>query len=172
MPVEVHQQEGQIVERVDGGDGLVELDGVEQQGPAAPQHDVAEVQVAVAAAHVAAARAFVENCRRRGRAATWAACAKPSTSAASNTFRRASDSDSVVASCPICAAPSAVAAAAALRWLSSTVSATARAKLGSDTLCRGDVAEQRRLIEAAHVHRPLDRLAAAAQREASVGVRA
>ena len=65
MPVEIHQQEGQIVERVDGGDGLVELDGVEQDGPAAPQHDVAEVQVAVAAAHAARPRRARRELPRR-----------------------------------------------------------------------------------------------------------
>ena len=51
MAVEVHEQEGQVVEHVHGGDGLVELDGVEEDGAAVAQDDVAEVKVAVAFAN-------------------------------------------------------------------------------------------------------------------------
>jgi hypothetical protein len=40
-------------------------------------------------------------------------------------------------------------------------------EVGPDRLCRGDVAEELGLIEAAHVHRPLDDLAAASECEAS-----
>jgi hypothetical protein len=58
---QVHEQERQVVEQVAGGDGRVELDGVEQRGPPLEQDDVAEVQVAMAAAHVAGGRAHGEQ---------------------------------------------------------------------------------------------------------------
>ena len=47
--VEVHHQEGEVVERVDIGEGVVEVDAVEGGGAAPPQHDVPQVQVAMAA---------------------------------------------------------------------------------------------------------------------------
>ena len=55
--LEVHQQEGEVVEQIDGGERLVELDGVEQHRLPLPQHDVVEVQVAVHAPHAACCRA-------------------------------------------------------------------------------------------------------------------
>ena len=58
---QVHQQEGEVVEHVTGGDARIELDGVEQRRCAVEQDDVAEVQVAVAAAHVARGRADREQ---------------------------------------------------------------------------------------------------------------
>ena len=45
---QVHQQEGEIVEDVDGGDQLVELDGVERGRHAIEERDVAEMEVAMA----------------------------------------------------------------------------------------------------------------------------
>ena len=47
MP-QVHQQERQVVAHVDAGDLVVELDRVEERRPAVQQHDVAQVQIAVA----------------------------------------------------------------------------------------------------------------------------
>ena len=51
---QVHQQEGQIVPDVDAGDSIVELDSVEQHRPSVQPHDVAKVEIAVAAAYPAA----------------------------------------------------------------------------------------------------------------------
>ena len=51
---QVHQQEGQIVPDVDAGDGIVELDSVEQHRPPVQPHDVAKVEIPVAAAYPAA----------------------------------------------------------------------------------------------------------------------
>src|ERR1019366_6264075 len=44
---QVHQQEGEIVQHVAGGDLGIEFDGVEQHRRALEQHDIAEVQIAV-----------------------------------------------------------------------------------------------------------------------------
>ena len=49
--VEIHQQEGEVVEGVDGREILIELDGIEQHRAVAPEHDIVEMQVAVAAAN-------------------------------------------------------------------------------------------------------------------------
>ena len=52
IPVQqVHEQERQVVHPVHAGDGLVELDAVEQHRPPAEQADVAQMEVAVAAPH-------------------------------------------------------------------------------------------------------------------------
>ena len=48
--LQVHQQEGEIVEHVDAGDGIVELDGIEQPRPPVEEHDIAQMQIAVAEA--------------------------------------------------------------------------------------------------------------------------
>ena len=48
---EVHQGEGEIVEHVDAGHALGELDGIERHRLAVDQHDVAQVQIAMAAPH-------------------------------------------------------------------------------------------------------------------------
>ena len=59
-PVEIHQQEGEIVERVGGRDVLVELDRVEQHRFAVQDHDVVEMQVAMASTDEASLSAPVE----------------------------------------------------------------------------------------------------------------
>ena len=46
----VHDQEGEIVEHVDLGEGRIELDRIEQHGTAVAHDDVAQVQIAVAVA--------------------------------------------------------------------------------------------------------------------------
>src|SRR5581483_9402193 len=48
---EVHQQERKIVKDVPGGDDVAELDGIEQYRLAVEQDDIAEMEVAVNAAH-------------------------------------------------------------------------------------------------------------------------
>ena len=50
---EIHEQEGEIVENVDGSDGVVELDGVEQHRDAIEFDDIAKVQVPMTVAHIA-----------------------------------------------------------------------------------------------------------------------
>lgn len=50
---EIHEQEGEIIENVDGGDGVVELDGVEQHRRALDLDDIAKVQVPMAVTHIA-----------------------------------------------------------------------------------------------------------------------
>ena len=51
--IEIHEQKGEVIQHVDGGQRLAELEGVERHGHVVDQHDVAEVQIAVAAAHAA-----------------------------------------------------------------------------------------------------------------------
>ena len=63
---EIHQQESEIVENVDGGEPVVELDGVEQNRRAVDLDDVAQMEIAVAMAHIASARAALEQWRKRG----------------------------------------------------------------------------------------------------------
>ncbi len=60
-PAEIHQQKGEVVEHVDGGELVVELDGVEQDRLALDLDDVAEVQIAVAVTHIATRRAQSEQ---------------------------------------------------------------------------------------------------------------
>ena len=66
---QVHQQEGEIVEHVAGGDLGIEFDGVEQHRRAVEQDDIAEMQIAVAAPHAGrrarARRAAPARARRR-----------------------------------------------------------------------------------------------------------
>ncbi len=61
--LEVHHQEGEVVEHVDIGEGGIELDGVEQYRPAVADDNVAEVQIAVAMADPAFVAAAVEQRR-------------------------------------------------------------------------------------------------------------
>lgn len=46
--LEVHEQEGDVVEHVDARHLVAELDAVEQGGPAVDETDVSEMQVAMA----------------------------------------------------------------------------------------------------------------------------
>ena len=65
---EVHQQKGEIVKLVAGGDPVVELHRVEQHRFAVDQRDIAQVQIAVAAAHVAGLAAFDQQVAARRQA--------------------------------------------------------------------------------------------------------
>ena len=58
---QVHEQEGQVVEDVDAGEIIVELDAVEQDRAVAEEHDVGEVEVAVTVADAAFGAAAVEE---------------------------------------------------------------------------------------------------------------
>ena len=53
--------EGKIIENIDGGDLGTELDRVEQDGLLADQDDVSQMQIAVAAAHIALATAIFQQ---------------------------------------------------------------------------------------------------------------
>ena len=43
MPIEVHKQEGEVVQGIDGCDGLIELDGIVQHGSVAPHAMIAAI---------------------------------------------------------------------------------------------------------------------------------
>ena len=58
---QVHQQEGEIVEHVAGGDPGIEFDGIEQHRLSFEQHDIAEMQIAVTAPHEPCALARIEQ---------------------------------------------------------------------------------------------------------------
>ena len=58
---QVHQQEGQIVKHVAGGDDVAELDGVEQHRLAVDQHDIAEMEIAVDVADKAVPAALAQQ---------------------------------------------------------------------------------------------------------------
>lgn len=59
--VQVHEQERQIIEGVDDGEGIIEFDGVEQDGLAVVKSHVAQVQVAVAPTDMALVASSVEQ---------------------------------------------------------------------------------------------------------------
>ena len=63
---QVHDQEGQVVEHVDAGEIVVELDAVERHRPAVEQDDVAQMQVAVAVADEAGGAALLHRADRAG----------------------------------------------------------------------------------------------------------
>jgi hypothetical protein len=49
MAMQIHQQEREIVEDVDAGEGIIEFDGIEQHRFAVEKADVVQVQIAMAA---------------------------------------------------------------------------------------------------------------------------
>ena len=65
VAVEIHEQEGKIVEHVDEDEAVEEFDGVERHRAAVEHTDIVEMQIAVAAAHEAVAPAPVEARRKR-----------------------------------------------------------------------------------------------------------
>jgi hypothetical protein len=65
MVHQVHQEERQVVERIDGRHRFIELDGVIQHGAALPEHDVGKVDVAMAAAHKALPSPLIEDLSRK-----------------------------------------------------------------------------------------------------------
>ena len=62
-PPQIHHEKGQIVEHVPARDRVVELDGVEGRGLSVEQHDVAQVEIAVALPHEAGRAAAVQKGR-------------------------------------------------------------------------------------------------------------
>ena len=61
IPDEIHDWESKIIEHVNGRDRRVELDGIEQDGLALDQDDVAQMQVTVAAPHVSPPAALLQE---------------------------------------------------------------------------------------------------------------
>ena len=59
--VEIHQQESQVVQHIDARQLFGELDAIEQQRPSVDQTDIAQMQVAVTAPHLARLPALVEQ---------------------------------------------------------------------------------------------------------------
>jgi hypothetical protein len=51
--LKIHQQKGKVVERIAARDSVVEFQGVEQHRRVIDKRDVAQVEIAVAAAHIA-----------------------------------------------------------------------------------------------------------------------
>ncbi len=62
--LQIHQQKREVVENIDVGEGLVELQAIEQGRLPIEQTDVAEVQIAVAMAHLAGRTPPVEQLRQ------------------------------------------------------------------------------------------------------------
>jgi len=63
----IHEQKGKVVENVDGGKRVVELDGIEQDGSAVDLDDVAQMEIAVAVAHIACTRPRPQQGRECGK---------------------------------------------------------------------------------------------------------
>jgi hypothetical protein len=59
--MQVHEQEGEIIEHVDIRDQAIEFDAVEQRRASGDEADVAQMQVAMAVAHLAGAPARVQQ---------------------------------------------------------------------------------------------------------------
>src|SRR5215471_14645477 len=64
--LQIHQQKGEIIENVSTGQRIVELKAVEQRRLPVKEADVAKMQIAVAAAHLAGRAPAIQH-RRKGR---------------------------------------------------------------------------------------------------------
>src|ERR1700720_2410708 len=62
--LQIHQQKREVVENVDAGEGLVELEAIEQCRFAVQKADIAKMQIAVAMAHLTGCTAAVEQLRQ------------------------------------------------------------------------------------------------------------
>src|SRR5262249_26695559 len=62
---EIHEQKGKVIKDVDRGERIVEFDRIEQDGLAFDLDDVAQVEIAVTVADIAAPRPRFEEPRRR-----------------------------------------------------------------------------------------------------------
>jgi hypothetical protein len=59
-PPEIHEQEGEVVQHVDAGEIVVELDRVEESRSSVDQDDVTQVEIAVTLADESRCAAIVE----------------------------------------------------------------------------------------------------------------
>src|SRR5689334_15512235 len=61
--VEIHQQEGEIIECIDIAEFVIELDSVEQHRLPVPYKDIVQVQIAMTAAYETACFALIKSVR-------------------------------------------------------------------------------------------------------------
>ena len=162
---QVHQQEGEIVEDVAGGDQRIEFDGVERHRLAVDHRDIAEMEVAVAAAHQAVAAAQFEQRppqRQRGaaRARQMRDIVRGKQIGRLGKLRVVLVDEGVERRDPG-------------RGLDDRRARVCRGdgagefvgEFETDAAALGEEIERARLVEAVHLDRPLDRLAGAVERE-------
>ena len=159
-----------VVQRVDGRDVFIELDGVVENRPPVPHHDVGEMQIAMASAHEARGGALIE---RGGRCVELVRQRLRSAVPASRRSPRDSASDAAIDATSRRIGPRLRWRRGSARsWASWTTSARARARSLRYSCLPRDIAQQRRLVEPAHVHRPLDDLPCGSEDELSAATRA
>ena len=171
--LQVHDQEREIVEHVDAGDGVVELDGVEDPGPAVDDADVAQVQIAMAAAHEAGRQAPVEQRRvafqRRARGAR---------ESGDVARREEVGARAQLAQVLLDHRAQAGRAAARGRRRVQAIGAVVEGRdlvgerghqLGRQAAGPGQAVAKAVLVEALHDHQPFDRLARSTERQPAVG---
>ena len=164
---EIHQREGEIVENVAGGDVGIEFDRVEQHRLAVDDRDVAQVQIAVAAAHVALLAARDEQRPDRGERFARLARQRRRSRGIEQIGPRArtrprSDRDRSTSE-RVARSPSRVGARSCERWIAR---ASLRTNSRGQAAALGDLVERRVLVEAAHMRRPFHDFAGAADRQA------
>ena len=167
-PIEVHEEKGEVVERVDGRDRLVELYGVEEHRPTLPQHDVAEVQVAVTAAHTTPPGALVQRLGGPSELSLGVAAEAGSILAGEGVQLGERAAERHHEGVHWGGAGGSNSAVGPLMAVVGGVRHGFR-QVRADAARLSDVAEQCRLLEPAHVHGPLDDLSATAQGQASAG---
>ena len=166
---EVHQREGDVVEGVDRGERRVELETVEQDRAAIPEHDVAEMEIAVAMADLARMAPLLEQIAaplELGARAPF----RSSTAVAAKTVAGQSRQ---VLGIAVDDLPHGGMAAALGPLLGLVVKAGDRLgqrvdRRAVEFAALGDPVEQRRLIEAPHLEQPFDRLPGALQGVAAI----
>ncbi len=166
--IEIHQEECQIVKRIDCGELLVELDGVEQCGPPVPHDDVAKMQISVAAADEPLRCPLVQHRGRTGvlnfRELAKSCCFFGSQNAGNigEVTRDGTDevTDALGAAWIICGLSRRVAFERGIGQAASQFSV--------DTTCICDASQQVGLSEPAHPHRPFHRLPFAIECEPAV----
>ena len=154
---QVHQQEGEIVEHVAGGDLGIEFDGVEQHRRAVEQNDIAEMQIAVAARDPPGALARDSSARTRANAPRVASVnAFTAWGGKSSGAARSSASFWAMISASASINP-AFATAGAAACARATARPSASASAPSIRPACGQMVERLRLVEAPHLHRPFHR---------------
>ena len=165
---QVHEQEGQVVEHVDAGEIVVELDAVEQDRAVAEQHDVGEVEVAVAVADAAGGAAAGPGAGRGGPAGPGSGASSSRTASAAKTAGTAA-SRSARLPCGDLAhgGEPALVRARRCRGVGGSHGVGQPVDQGVGQPGRGgDAVELGLGREAAHLEQPFDRLAGAVQGEA------
>ena len=170
---EIHEQEGEIVEHVDRGERIVELDRVEQDGLALDLDDVAQVKIAVTVAHIASPRPRFEQAATTAASASRLDCVSPRASTAGNRSALAASTDSLSESTPSSGRTACfgVSHLSAEVWKAAIASASGRIAEDAEPALLGHALIEIRLIELAHAQRPFDHLSRAAKREKPIGRR-